>query len=77
MIVFDVDGTLLDTSEGVLSSVKFAIKNMGYELPSDAVLKTFIGPPVQDSFSRVFGVMGDKKIGWQIFLESDIRMLIC
>lgn len=77
LIVFDVDGTLLDTSEGVLSSVKFAIKNMGYELPSDAVLKTFIGPPVQDSFSRVFGVMGDKKIGWQIFLESDIRMLIC
>ena len=61
LIVFDVDGTLLDTSEGVLSSVKFAIRNTGHELPSDAVLKTFIGPPVQDSFSRLFGVVGDER----------------
>ena len=61
LIIFDVDGTLLDTSEGVLSSVKFAIRNTGHELPSDAVLKTFIGPPVQDSFSRVFGVVGDER----------------
>ena len=41
--VFDVDGTLLDTTEGVLASVKYTIDKMGFEPLSEDVLKTFIG----------------------------------
>lgn len=52
--VFDVDGTLLDTTEGVLSAVRYTIKN--YNLPSlsEEQLKTFIGPPIQDSFQKYY-----------------------
>ena len=39
--VFDVDGTLLDTTEGVLASVKYTIDKMGFEPLSEDVLKTF------------------------------------
>ena len=60
LVIFDVDGTLLDTSEGLLSSAAYAIEAMGYEVPSSAVLRSFIGPPMQDSFAKTFGAQGQK-----------------
>jgi len=60
LVIFDLDGTMLDTSVGVLSSIKFAINELNYEMPSDEVLNTFIGPPVQDSFARVYGIEGEE-----------------
>lgn len=55
-IIFDLDGTLLDTSEGVLSSVRHTIKTMGYrELPEETLL-TFIGPPVKRSLMEHYGL---------------------
>ena len=57
--VFDVDGTLLDTTEGVLASVKYTIDKMGFEPLSEDVLKTFIGPPIQDSFAKAYDLSED------------------
>lgn len=56
--VFDLDGTLLDTSEGVLASVKYTIEKFGFEMLSDEKLSTFIGPPIQNSFANVYGLEG-------------------
>ncbi len=61
LVVFDVDGTLLNTEEGVLSSAKYAITKMGFEIPSEKILKSFIGPPIQDSFERVFHIHGAER----------------
>ena len=58
LAVFDLDGTLLDTRGGVLSAVKYTIKEFGYEMPDEDTLRTFIGPPVQEGFSRVYGLEG-------------------
>ena len=52
--VFDVDGTLLDTREGVLSAVKEVIVNHDLPMPTPEVLETFIGPPIQDSLAKTF-----------------------
>lgn len=57
--VFDVDGTLLDTTEGVLASVKYTIDEMGFAPLSDEQLLTFIGPPIQDSFAKAYHLEGD------------------
>lgn len=56
--VFDLDGTLLDTSEGVLASVKYTIDKFGFEMLSDEKLNTFIGPPIQNSFANAYGLKG-------------------
>ncbi len=54
-VLFDLDGTLLDTTEGVLESTVFAVKAMGYApLPRDTMLR-FVGPPIQDSFMKYYG----------------------
>ena len=58
LAVFDLDGTLLDTRGGVLSAVKYTIKEFGYEMPDEDTLRTFIGPPVQEGFARVYGLEG-------------------
>lgn len=57
--VFDVDGTLLDTTEGVLASVKYTIDEMGFTPLSDEQLLTFIGPPIQDSFAKAYHLEGE------------------
>lgn len=54
--VFDVDGTLLDTKEGVIAAVKEVIINHGLTMPTEEVLETFIGPPIQDSLARTFAL---------------------
>lgn len=58
-VVFDVDGTLLDTSEGVLSAVKYTIDYFGFNKLSDSELSTFIGPPIQNSFAKHYSLEGD------------------
>lgn len=54
--VFDVDGTLLDTSEGVLAAAKYTIQKFGYPMPEPEVLRSYIGPPIQDSFAKTYGL---------------------
>lgn len=58
LIIFDLDGTLLDTSEGILRSVKETISK--YNLPKigDDVIHGFIGPPIQNSFELFYGLTG-------------------
>lgn len=60
MVIFDVDGTLLDTSEGVLNAVRFTIEKAGLPALSEDVLKTFIGPPIQDSFEKAYKIENKK-----------------
>lgn len=58
LAIFDVDGTLLDTSEGVISAIKHTILEMKLEMLSDDLLADFIGPPIQDSFAKAYGLEG-------------------
>lgn len=51
-VLFDFDGTIADTGEGIFSSVQYAVKALGFEPLSEAALRTFIGPPIYDSFKR-------------------------
>ena len=60
LVVFDVDGTVLDTREGVLAAVQHTIEQCGLEHLSDEALRTFIGPPVQNSFKRWYRVSDEE-----------------
>lgn len=54
-IFFDFDGTLFDSSEGVFKSFDHVVQHYGLNINRD-VYNTMIGPPLYDSFSRVFGL---------------------
>ena len=55
-VIFDLDGTLLDTSTGVLSSVKKTIEKFGFRELSEEELLTFIGPPINKQLQKVFNL---------------------
>lgn len=54
--IYDLDGTLLDTSPGILESLREMERQGGIPpLPEEALLR-FIGPPLIDSLSRYYQV---------------------
>ena len=56
IIIFDLDGTLLDTSPGIFNSVRFAEQQMGFTPVSDEQLKAFVGPPPKEMYKKFHGV---------------------
>ena len=55
-VIFDLDGTLLDTSEGIRESVEYTITALGLNKLPQQYLENFIGPPIQTSFARYYGL---------------------
>ncbi len=53
IIFFDLDGTLIDSSSGILRSIIFALEEMDKKIPSREHLLEFIGPPLADSFRDI------------------------
>lgn len=53
-IIWDLDGTLLDSSRGVVYAVKYTIKELGLEMPGENTIREFVGPPMQLSFEKYF-----------------------
>lgn len=54
-IIFDLDGTLTNPYEGILNSLQYAIRKMQHPEIPDVVPHNFIGPPLQRSFSDIYG----------------------
>ncbi len=53
-ILFDLDGTLLDTSEGVLKAIDDTLGEMHLTMPAGMERTDLIGPPIYDSFRDIF-----------------------
>ena len=57
---FDLDGTLTDSSEGIINSIKYSLKKNGYPIPDETELLKFIGPPLADSFAGYLNLPKDQ-----------------
>lgn len=55
-VLFDLDGTVVDTAEGIFNSIRYTAKKMGLTVPPDEELYYFMGPPLQHSFEKVFSL---------------------
>ena len=58
-ILFDLDGTLTDSGEGIINCAILALEHFGCPIPSREELRVFVGPPLHETFIR-FGVPEDK-----------------
>ena len=58
-ILFDLDGTLTDSGEGIMNCAKLALEHYGIQVPDIQSLRVFVGPPLVDSFVR-FGVPAEE-----------------
>ena len=57
-LLFDLDGTLTDSTEGILNCLIYAIERMGFEVPEDTNI--FLGPPIRQSFAEFLGMNGEQ-----------------
>ena len=55
-ILFDLDGTLTDTAEGITKSVQYALEAQGIKEENLDDLTCYIGPPLDESFQKFHGM---------------------
>ena len=58
-ILFDLDGTLTDSDEGIINCASLALRHYGIPVPDRETMRVFVGPPLRDTFFK-FGVPEDK-----------------
>lgn len=58
-IFFDLDGTLLDSQSGIISSIQYVMSELNAEEPSAAELRGMIGAPLHHIFANLIGEYGD------------------
>lgn len=54
--LFDMDGTINKTDEGVINGFRHALAALGYEFPEDKDRRLFMGPPIEYSFEKFCGL---------------------
>ena len=58
-ILFDLDGTLTDSGEGIINCAQLALEHFGLPIPTREEMRVFVGPPLHDTFVK-FGVPADR-----------------
>ncbi len=53
-LLFDLDGTLTDPSEGITKCIAYALQYFGIETPDLAALQPWIGPPIKQSLMEIY-----------------------
>lgn len=58
-ILFDLDGTLTDSGEGIINCATLALEHFGLPVSDRETMRVFVGPPLHETFVK-FGVPQDK-----------------
>lgn len=61
-VLFDFDGTVADTGEGVFLCVRHAIDVHSLEQPSEEEIRKFIGPPMIASYHNLYPQLSDSDV---------------
>ncbi len=62
ILLFDLDGTLIDSFAGITRCIAHAFDQLGEQGPEEAALRDWIGPPLRVSFGDWFGDPEDARI---------------
>jgi len=55
IFLFDLDGTIVDSAEGIINGLTYAFEKSGDEIPNNETIRKYIGPPFMDTFTRELG----------------------
>lgn len=72
-LFFDLDGTLIDSAEGITRSVSYAFEQLGHPVPSQAELRGWIGPALRTSFLPLLGDEARVEQAVALYLERYSR----
>ena len=55
-ILFDLDGTIIDSAPGITATLAYTFEALGRPIPSPSQLLEYVGPPILDSFMQLAGM---------------------
>ena len=61
-VLFDLDGTLTQSEEGIWNCARYALGKMGFPEPDAATLRKFIGPPLMWPFRNLAGMTEEQAL---------------
>lgn len=61
-VIFDLDGTLVDSFPGIRSSIIYAIRKQGHVIGDDIEMRSLIGPPMKVIFQKLLGFFDDDRV---------------
>ena len=76
IILFDLDGTLIDSTEAILESFEVAFASFGVEVPDATQIKVEIGHPLEDMFDAL-GVEVSQIASYVRAYKSHYREISC
>lgn len=80
IVLFDLDGTLLNTEEGISKCVRHALEKFEIDEKEQEKIRRFIGPPLADSFQREYGFSEEdawKAVGFYRERYDDVGVWEC
>lgn len=60
LVIFDLDGTLADTSFGILNCIRYTQQKMHLPEITLEQMYSYVGPPAEESYHRHFGLTGER-----------------
>lgn len=69
-VVFDLDGTLTRSGEGIMRSAAYALEKIGARVPDESTLLKFIGPPLVHSFMELIHLSEQEALRAQTFYRE-------
>lgn len=70
VILFDLDGTLTDSSPGIKNSIIYALKKYSIAVNDMSELDKFLGPPLHESFKEFYGFDDEKSMEATLFYRE-------
>lgn len=58
LVLFDLDGTLVDSTPGIWASIRVAVAELDLPEPTTDQLRSMVGPPLWEGFAAAFGLRG-------------------
>lgn len=55
VLLFDIDGTVLDTTEFIIQATEYALASLGYNVPERSVIHSVVGVPFPDYYIQLAG----------------------
>ncbi len=76
VILFDLDGTVIDSTEAILDGFRVAFETLGGEVPSDEAIKNEVGHTLEDMFLKL-GVAKDRVDEYVHTYKMHYRIISC
>lgn len=68
-ILFDLDGTIVDSGEGIMNALRYSYQKENLPVPLENVLRKFIGPPLVESFQKYSDIIPNSDLSQSLLAD--------